>query len=315
MAGWFDRPMRWVQLTLVENDPGRFDPQFWLDYFKRLHADAATLSAGGIVAYYPTEVPLHHRSAWLGSSDPFGTLVKGCRDLGMHVVARTDPHAVRDEVRQAHPDWIAVNRDGAAGAALGQPGAVGHLRARARTTSSSWTRCTARSSRRYKIDGIFANRWAPQGGDCFCVHCQQNFKAATGLALPRTNDPRDPARRQYLEWRTARLIELWKRWDATVRRANAAARFIPNGPPSIEVGRRARGDSVHRQPGAPRADAAVEQRPARQGVPLGHGPASDRRHLQRRRRRALPLEGLRPERAGNPAVGGRGHRQRPCGPG
>ena len=34
MGGWFDRPMRWVQLTLVENDPGRFDPQFWLDYFK-----------------------------------------------------------------------------------------------------------------------------------------------------------------------------------------------------------------------------------------------------------------------------------------
>src|SRR6476469_9151741 len=80
-GGWFDRPMRWVQLTLVENDPGRFDPQFWLDYFRRLHADAATLSAGGIVAYYPTEVPLHHRSAWLGSSDPFGTMVKGCRDL------------------------------------------------------------------------------------------------------------------------------------------------------------------------------------------------------------------------------------------
>jgi hypothetical protein len=47
-AGWFDRPMRWAQLVLVENDPGTFDPQFWLDYFRRLHADAATLSAGGI---------------------------------------------------------------------------------------------------------------------------------------------------------------------------------------------------------------------------------------------------------------------------
>src|SRR5687767_4290457 len=55
-AGWFDKPMRWVQLTLVENDPGRFDAPLWLDYFRRLHADAATLSAGGIVAYYPTEV-------------------------------------------------------------------------------------------------------------------------------------------------------------------------------------------------------------------------------------------------------------------
>src|SRR5438874_1620799 len=99
-AGWFDRPMRWVQLTLVENDPGRFDPQFWLDYFRRLHADAATLSAGGIVAYYPTQIPLHHRSSWLGNTDPFGTLVAGCRTLGMNVLARVDPHAVRDDVRQ-----------------------------------------------------------------------------------------------------------------------------------------------------------------------------------------------------------------------
>src|SRR3954452_16248881 len=43
-----DRPMRWAQLTLFENDPGRFLPQFWLDYFVRVHADAACLSAGGI---------------------------------------------------------------------------------------------------------------------------------------------------------------------------------------------------------------------------------------------------------------------------
>jgi hypothetical protein len=46
LPGWFDKPMRWAQLTLVENDPGRFDPQFWLDYFKGLHTDAACLSAG-----------------------------------------------------------------------------------------------------------------------------------------------------------------------------------------------------------------------------------------------------------------------------
>jgi hypothetical protein len=36
--GWFDRPMRWAQLTLVENDPGRYDVQFWLDYFRRTRA-------------------------------------------------------------------------------------------------------------------------------------------------------------------------------------------------------------------------------------------------------------------------------------
>src|SRR4030066_617559 len=99
---WFDRPMRWAQLVLVENDPGRFDPDFWLDYFKRIHADAACLSAGGVVAYYPTEIPMHHRSAWLGDSDPFGYLVRGCRKMGMAVIARTDPHAAWDNVYQAH---------------------------------------------------------------------------------------------------------------------------------------------------------------------------------------------------------------------
>jgi hypothetical protein len=28
---WIDKPMRWAQLTLVEDDPGKFDLQFWLD--------------------------------------------------------------------------------------------------------------------------------------------------------------------------------------------------------------------------------------------------------------------------------------------
>ena len=104
--------MRWAQLTLVEDDPGKFDPQFWLDYFRRTHSDAACLSAGGCVAYYPTKVPFHHRSAWLGDRDPFGDLVAGCRKLGMVVIARTDPHATYDDVDAAHPDWIAVDAAG-----------------------------------------------------------------------------------------------------------------------------------------------------------------------------------------------------------
>ncbi len=38
----------------------------------------------------------------------------------------------------------------------------------------------------------------------------------------------------YLEWRTARLIQLWKQWDQTVRSVNPEARFIPNGPPDMK---------------------------------------------------------------------------------
>ena len=36
---WCERPMRWFQLAFVEDDPGNYKPDFWLDYFRRIHAE------------------------------------------------------------------------------------------------------------------------------------------------------------------------------------------------------------------------------------------------------------------------------------
>ena len=105
---WFDKSMRWAQLAFVENDPGRCDPDFWLNYFDKIHADGVLLSAGGIVAFYPTEIPYHHRSAWLGNSDLLGYMVKECRKKNRTIILRTDPHATRQDMYDAHPDFIAV---------------------------------------------------------------------------------------------------------------------------------------------------------------------------------------------------------------
>lgn len=223
---WFDRPMRWAQLTLVENDPGHFDANSWLDYFRRIHADAACLSAGGCVAYYPTRIPLHHRSAWLGDSDPFGTLLAGCRRMSMVVIARTDPHATYQEVFEAHPDWIAVDADGSKRRHWASPEmwvtcALGPY------NFEFMTEVTREIVSLYKVDGIFSNRWAGSGM-CYCEHCRRNFRSATGLELPRTNDPQDPRRRHYIIWRQQRLFELWRLWDTEIRKINPNARFIAN---------------------------------------------------------------------------------------
>jgi hypothetical protein len=223
---WFDRPMRWAQLTLVEDDPGKYDPAFWLDYFKRTHSDAACLSAGGCVAYYPTKIPLHYRSKWLGNADAFGELVTGCRQLNMNVIARTDPHAAHQDVYDAHRDWIAVD---AAGEKRRHP-----------VMPELWVTCalgpynfefmtevTKEIVSLYKVDGVFSNRWAGSGM-CYCEHCVANFKKASGMDLPRTNDPQDPARKAYMGWRQQRLFELWRLWDDEIRKINPGARYIPN---------------------------------------------------------------------------------------
>jgi hypothetical protein len=107
----FNKAMRWAQLAFVESDPGNYDPGFWLGYFKKIHAEGALLSAGGVVAFYPTAVPLHHRSAWLQDKDVLGELVQGCRKMNMSVILRTDPHATRQEIADAHSDYIAVTAE------------------------------------------------------------------------------------------------------------------------------------------------------------------------------------------------------------
>ena len=63
---------------------------------------------------------------------------------------------------------------------------------------------------------------------CYCMHCQDNFRAFSGMGLPRTNDPQNPARREYIVWRQKRLFELWKAWDAAIQSINPNASFIPN---------------------------------------------------------------------------------------
>ncbi|RPI19542.1 MAG: hypothetical protein EHM65_01360, partial [Acidobacteriales bacterium] len=237
---WYDRPMRWAQLAFVEDDPGRYDPTFWLDYFKRIHADAACLSAGGCVAFYPTKVPLHYRSKFLGDGDAFGEMLAGCRKLGMNVIARVDPHAAHQNVYDAHPDWIAVEENG-------QP-------RRHWATASLWVTCALgpynfefmtsviqEVMTLYKVDGIFANRWNGSGM-CYCEHCRRNFREFSGLELPRTAGVKgaansgDEGRIQYAAWQKKRLLELYSLWDVEIKKRNPDAAYFPNGFDQIRDG-------------------------------------------------------------------------------
>ncbi|WP_431215836.1 alpha-amylase family protein [Puia sp. P3] len=228
--------MRWAQLAFVENDPKHFDPDFWLDYFRRIHADGALLSAGGVVAFYPTNVPHHHRSDWLGNSDPVGEMIKGCRKMNMSVVLRTDPHATRQDMFDAHPDYISVTADGKPRRHWANP--------------DLWVTCAygpynlvfmtdvhREIMQRYQPDGIFSNRWAGHG-ICYCRHCTENFKKATGLDLPRSERRLDPAYQKWEAWRKDRLRDVWFTWDGEIRKQRASARFIPNGfPDKLETGK------------------------------------------------------------------------------
>jgi uncharacterized lipoprotein YddW (UPF0748 family) len=102
--------------------------------------------------------------------DAFGDILNGCRKLGMNVVARTDAHAARQDVYDAHPDWIAVDEKGNKKRHPSDPDfwitcALGPY------NFDFMTRVHQEIMTKYSPDGIFTNRWAGSGM-CYCEHCQ-----------------------------------------------------------------------------------------------------------------------------------------------
>jgi hypothetical protein len=81
--------------------------------------------------------------------------------------------------------------------------------------------------RKYMVDGIFTNRWSGSGM-CYCEHCRKNFRDFSGLDLPRTSDPQDPAQRQYIVWNQKRLFDLWRLWNERIREINPQGSYIAN---------------------------------------------------------------------------------------
>lgn len=219
---------RWVQLTFAEDDPAHFDVEFWNDLMRRSRANAVCISAGGYIAYYPTKIPYHYRSKYLGDTDPFGSLVERARALGMYVTARVDPHAIHAEAAEAHPEWLARDRDG-------EP--IEHW-----SFSGIWLTCPFSSYHRefitevarelvreYDINAIFANRWQGSREISYSEHAQRDFYDSTGFDLPAQQDnPTDPAWQAYIAWRRRRLSELIAIWDDAVQDIRPHARFIPN---------------------------------------------------------------------------------------
>src|SRR5437764_9230324 len=102
---WYSVMRRCGQINFNERDPLTLDADAWMDYWASMKVDAVLLNGGGILAFYPTRVPFHHRSQYLGSRDLFGEMVAAAKRRGLRVVARMDGNFAYDEALRDHADW------------------------------------------------------------------------------------------------------------------------------------------------------------------------------------------------------------------
>jgi type 1 glutamine amidotransferase len=225
--GWEWEPMRWIQICAADDDPGRYDKQFWLDFLRRTKTQGVCLSAGGVTAYYPTKVPFHARSPYLGSGDMFGELAHACKAMGIRVLGRVDPHAGHADMLAAHPDWIAHNADGSPKRHPTDPEL--YLTCPNGPVTFEWMpQILTEIVKTYPVDGIFGNRWAGSAGICHCPVCTREFKAASDFAIPDAiTNPRDPQVRAYMLWDDEKRYAQLKLWGDTITRIRPEAFFTP----------------------------------------------------------------------------------------
>ncbi len=214
---WYRRAYLWGQTNITEKDPIRYDIAWWRTQWKRTEVQGVIVNAGGIVAYYPSRFPLHHRAAFLGDRDLFGELTRAAHDDGLFVMARMDSNRTAEDFFQAHPDWFTRDPNG-------QPYRAADLYVTC-INSPYYDEYLPDVLReiigRSHPDGFTDNSWAGLGraSICYCANCARRFRDRAGSALPAVADWDDPVYREWIAWNYTRRLEIWDMNNRVTRAA------------------------------------------------------------------------------------------------
>jgi len=226
---WYALMRRCGQINFNERDPIAMDVNAWADYWASLKVNAVLINGGGILAFYPTQVPYHHRSQFLGSRDLFGEMAAALEKRNLRVVARMDCNYAYEEAAKAHPEWLERNRDGST----------------RKHNESTWLFKTCMFSpyfteqmpaiyreinERYPVAAFFTNGWPSTGAlsICYCENCQKVYREKVGGVPPEETDVANALYRQYYGVFMDRVLEVWRLWDSVAKEKRPDSVYVGN---------------------------------------------------------------------------------------
>jgi hypothetical protein len=171
---WYNTMRRCGQINFNERDPLTMDTEAWADYWTSLKVDAVLLNGGGILAFYPTQVPYHRRSQFLGTRDLFGEMVAAVKQRGIRAVARMDCNFSYEDALKAHPEWFERNSDGSSRPHPESPWLFSTCMFGS-YFSEQMPAIYREINQRYAVDGFFTNGWPSTGAlrVCYCENCRR----------------------------------------------------------------------------------------------------------------------------------------------
>ncbi len=218
---WFRKITRWGQTNITEKDPLSYDIDWWRGHWKKTHTQGVIINAGGIIAYYPTKIPLHYKAEYLQGRDLFGDLCKTAHEDGLVVFARMDSNRAHEEFFRAHPDWFAIDGEG-------RPYRAGDLYITCVNSpyyNEHIPSILTEISNLYRPEGFTDNSWSGLGREsiCYCENCKKSFRDKTGQAIPLKKNWDDPVYRTWIRWNYDRRLEIWDLNNRTTKAAGGPA--------------------------------------------------------------------------------------------
>lgn len=224
---WYDQLIRFGQVVLHDADPPHVDIDWWQERWRENGFGGVALSAGGILAFYPTEVPFHRRSRWLGERDVFGELVEAAKQQDLIVLARIDPSLAHEDLYYAHADWFMVDHTG-----------------KPRGTNGLYNTCVnspyyreylpaivREIAERYPVDGFLGHNWQGNREICYCTNCEKRYAREAEMRLPSprkgsASAEEESAQRSWQRWRREVDEELWSFLDRVTKEARANTLWV-----------------------------------------------------------------------------------------
>ena len=156
--------------------------------------NAILANAGGIVAWYPTELSFQKPNEFL-KGDFIEDILSEAHGRDMGVSLRLDISKQYDGQYDSHPDWFIHDRQG-------KPAREWEMLATC-FNGPYWQKhnfeLIDEILGRYDPDGFFYNSYRYR--DCYCERCRGAFKEATGHELPERESWDDPLWREYVGYR------------------------------------------------------------------------------------------------------------------
>jgi hypothetical protein len=232
-AWWREHRLRIYHPNARESELANLDVPRFVDDCIATQAEAIVVSAGGIYAFYPSQVTWHYISPAIGRHDLLGEITREAHARELRVIARVDFSKAREAVWQAHPAWFQRHAGGEVVRAgdyyrtcpLGgyQNEAVAHL-----------VLCEILT--RYGVDGFHLNAGGFDGY-CYCEACT----AAFGEPIPHADTPDSETWRRFLLWRAQAVGQQLARYHQVLRELNPDIFFMAElaGPQSPDWARSA----------------------------------------------------------------------------